>query len=267
MLRGITISVNYGPLLAITLVRNMRHLAECLVITSPEDEETQAVACAVPGVRLHITDAFTRHGARFNKGLAFEEGFEVLGRRGRMLIWDADILFPEEIELSDWRSNCLHGARRRLLEDPTAWSPDLDWRSLPYVRDGGPIGFFQAFDADDPAIAAKRPWYDVSFTHAGGGDAYFMTHWTNDRRRVLPIDVLHLGPNDRNWFGVDQAGRDMMSAFVIRNGWHRASMKADHSALERVGEITERVDVPGYAPTGFDLPFVQRTKAMRAAGG
>jgi hypothetical protein len=260
-IRGITTSVGYAPLLAITLPRNMRHLTECWVITSPEDEQTQAVACGVPGVRLHVTDAFTRHGARFNKGLAFEEGFDAMGREGRLLIWDADILFPDVLDLSGWRDNCLNGAVRRMLANPAEWTPELNWRSLPMIRDGGPIGFFQGFAAEDPAIRDRRPWYDVSFTHAGGGDAYFMTHWAPDKRKVLPIEVLHLGPNDTNWFGTTPEARDLMAAFVTRNGWHRAAAKHDRTAADRVGEIAERVDVPGYQPTGFELPFVRRAKA------
>ena len=265
LITGITISVNYGPLLSITLGRNMRHMCECLVITSPEDTETQAVAHSTPGVRLHITDAFTRHGARFNKGLAFEEGFDLLGREqaGRLLIWDADILFPSEMPLSLFRPGCLHGARRRVLFDPTKWTPDLNWRSCPLNHDGGPIGFCQLFDASDPALAGKRPWYDVSFAHAGGGDAFFMGHWTPDKKRMLPIEVLHLGPVDSHWFGTSPDAIDMMAAFVIRNGWSRAAAKHDKTAVDRVGEIQERVQVPGYDASTFELPFVRRAKSRR----
>lgn len=239
----------------------MRHMSECWVVTSPEDEKTQAVACGVAGVRLHVTDAFTRHGARFNKGLAFEECFEAMGRAGRMLIWDADILLPDALDLSGWREGCIHGARRRMLADPERWTPDLNWRSCPHIPDGGPIGFFQCFDAADPAIRDRRPWYDVTFAHAGGGDAYFMGHWAPGKRVVLPIEVLHLGPNDTNWFGTSPESRDLMAAFVIRNGWHRAACKADPTAVNRVAEIPERVSVPGYEPSTFELPFVRRAKA------
>lgn len=262
-MRGITTSVGYGSLLSITLPRNLRHLTECVVVTSPDDEQTQAVACSVPGVKLHVTDAFTRHGARFNKGLAFEEAWNTHGRDGRWLIWDADILFPDSLDLSGWRDGCLHGARRRILADPSKWSPDLNWKTCPLHADGGPIGFAQAFAADDPAIRDKRPWYDVSFAHAGGGDAFFMEHWTNDKRRVLPIEVLHLGPVDVNWWGTSPEARDIMAAFVIRNGWHRAAAKHDRTAVDRVGEIVERVTVPGYEPSQYELPFVRRAKARR----
>ena len=49
MIRGIITSVGYAPLLALTLPRNLRHLAECWVITSPEDEATREVVAATPG--------------------------------------------------------------------------------------------------------------------------------------------------------------------------------------------------------------------------
>lgn len=262
-IRGITISVNYGPLLSITLPRNLRHLASCVVVTSPDDEHTQAVARSLPGVRPVVTDAATRHGACFNKGLMFEEAWDAVGRDGWWLIWDADCLFHEEMDLSACQTGRLYGARRRILEDPSRWTPDLDWRACPYSRDGGPIGYFQLFHGDDPAIKDKRPWYDVSFAHAGGGDAYFMGHWTNDKRCVLPIDVLHLGPKDTHWFGTDPAAKKVMEAFIVRNGWHRSHPRVDLKAPEKVGEIVERVDVPGYEKSTFELPFVRRAQQMR----
>lgn len=272
-LRGITVcrtqpgdkatmpgGMSYDDLLTITLPRNLRHLAECVVVTSPEDERTRAVVEAVPDARVFITDAFTRHGARFNKGLAMEEGFDALGREGWILIWDADILLPDVLPLDGLTPDALHGARRRMLDDPSQWHEGLEWGALPTAHDGAPIGFFQLFRADAPGLRGKRPWYDVSFAHAGGSDAYFLGHFGGRLKRMLPIEVLHLGPRDTNWFGTDPAGQDTMSAFVHRNGWTRARPGADPTAVERVGEITERVTVPGYAPSGFELPFVRRAK-------
>lgn len=259
-IRGITLSVGYGPLLAITLPRNMRHLTECWVITSLDDEQTRAVVDSIPGARLFVTDAMTRHGARMNKGLCFEECWDVMGRHGHMLIWDADILFPPSIPWQLLKPNYLTGCRRRMLEDPSRWQEQLNWRTLPVSRDGGVIGFFQHFAADDPAIKNKRPWYDVSFSHAGGGDAYFMTHWNAAHRMVLPFDVLHLGRTGVNWFGTNQRDRDMMGAFVHRYGWRGAMAKHDPGTVNRVPEIVERVEVPGYEPTGYELPFVRRAK-------
>ena len=265
-LRGITCSVGYGPLLALTLPRNMRHMTECLVITSPEDEQTHEVACSTPGVRLHVTDDFTAHGAKFNKGLSLENGFSVLGRHGWILVHDADILFPPTMPLlTDLQPDRLYGCRRRILEDPARWHPDLDWRICPVSRDNSTIGFFQCFNADDPALAGKRPWYDVSFAHAGGGDAMFLEHWHPSKRAVLPFDVLHLGKTDRHWFGLDEEGQDMMARFCYENGWRGAMRKHSQEAVKRAPEVIHRVEVPGYPKSDFELPFVRRANRSRGA--
>ena len=204
-LRGITGSVGYGPLLALTLPRNMRHMAECRVITSPEDEQTQEVACSTPGVRLHVTDDFTAHGAKFNKGLHSKTDFRCwAGTAGFSCTTRTSCSLPPCL-LDNLQPDRLYGCRRRILEDPSRWHPDLDWRMCPFSRDNGCIGYFQCFHADDPALAGKRPWYDVSFTPRGGGDAFFLEHWHPSKRVVLPFDVLHLGRTDMNWFGCDQA--------------------------------------------------------------
>lgn len=266
-IRGITVAVGpwYARTLEICLVRNMRHLARCLVVTTPGDP-CVAVARAVPGVDVFETDAFTRHGAYFNKGYALELGFDYFGRHGRILIWDADILLPDSLPLDRFRPGHLHGMRRRILENVDAWRPTISWAGIPLRRDGGPVGFTQLFDAEDPAIVGKRPWYDVSFPHGGGGDAYFLTHWPRSHWTILPVDVLHLGPVDRHWFGTDATAVDKMAKFVVENGWSRAAAKHDRTAVDRVGPLVERLQVPGYPPSDFELPFVRRTKDRRAKG-
>ena len=210
-----------------------------------------------------MTSAFTDHGAVFNKGYALETGFDAMGRHGWILILDADIMFPPTMPLDNLQPDRLYGCRRRILEDPSRWHPDLDWRMCPFSRDNGCIGYFQCFHADDPALAGKRPWYDVSFTHAGGADAFFLEHWHPSKRVVLPFDILHLGRTDMNWFGCDQQGRDMMAKYCIENGWRGAARKHSPEAAARAGPIVERVQVPGYEPSSFELPFVRRAQRMR----
>lgn len=264
--RGLTISVGYCDILAITLPRNLRHFTECVVVTSPDDARTQEVARSVPGVRLSITDAFTRPGSngvvpRFNKGLGMEEGgFDFMGREGWICIFDADILFPPVVPFDLLQAGYLYGARRRVLADATRWRPHLDWRNCPVHKDGGPVGFFQCFNADDPAIRGRLPWYDVTFPHAGGGDAKFMRMWPRSHWKILNCDTLHLGQVDQNWFGCDQEGRDLMAKFVRDNGWKRAMHLHKPEAAARAGEIPGRVEVPGYGVSSFELPFVQRAR-------
>lgn len=264
-IRGITVCVGkwYSDLLGALLPLNMRHLSECWVVTSPDDERTQGLAASIPGVRLHITDAFTRHGARFNKGLALESGFEAMGRYGWILIHDCDCLMPDSLALSKIEPDKLHGARRRLLENPACWDRGINWGALPLVKDGGPVGFFQLFAAGCPALRGKSPWYDVSFAHAGGGDAAFLNHWTKNQQVVLPIEVLHFGPIDTHWFGTTPDAIDMMAKFVTDNGWSRAASKFTAEQVKRAAPVVERVDVPGYPKSDFDLPFVRRAQKRR----
>ncbi len=233
------------------------------MLSSPDDEETRAVVASTPGARLHVTTAFTDHGAKFNKGLALNEGFRLIDRDGWIWVHDADILFPERVPLDLLQPGKLHGCRRRVLTEPTKWHPCMEWRTVPFSRDGGPIGFTQIFRGDDPVLKDKPYWYEPTFTHAGGGDAFFMEHWPPSHRTVLPFDVLHLGHTDTNWFGTSQEARDMMARFVRENGWRGAARKHSPEAAKRAPEIVERVQVPGYAPSNFELPFVRRTRQLR----
>ena len=264
-LRGITTCVNYSDLLRITLPRNMRHFAECLVITSPEDTATIELCRLIPDVQVHVTDAFTRHGARFNKGLAMEEGFDRMGREGWILIWDADCLLADRFPTGELKDGYLHGARRRICFHPDQFTPGMSWMHFRQVRDGGPVGFFQCFQAEDPAIRHRKPWYDVSFSHAGGGDAYFITLWPAFRHTVLNMDVLHLGQPDINWFGTSEESRQIMRAYRARYGWRLGELRndpVDEYNASMVGEIVERVNVPGYEPSAYELPFTIRAKQL-----
>lgn len=268
-IRGITVAVGswYARTLSICLARNMRHLTECLVVTKPGDPCVD-VARSVPGVRVFETDVFTRGGARFNKGWAMELGFSELGRDGWICVLDADVILPDHLPLERLRPDALHGAKRRVLEDVDRWSPGLDWQTCMPLRDGGPIGFLQIFNADAPAIRDVRPWYGVNFPHAGGGDAFLLDRFKQARAPIvmLPTYVLHLGPVDTNWFGADPEGRDMMAAYVHRMGWTRAMRTADPTAVDRVPETPDRVDVPGYETSSYVMPFERRAR-QRASGG
>lgn len=198
-IRGIVVSVNYDDLLAITLARNMRHLTECLVVTAPTDHATHKIVSQVPGARLYATNAFYRDGAKFNKGAAMEEGFAALGRGGQILIWDADILLPDNLRFpKQLERDMLYGAPRRILNDPKKWHPDFNWNAVPIDKDPTVPGYFQLFNAESKFLQ-NTPWYDPGFTHAGGADAVFMMRFK--QRQKLPFDVLHLGPHNQNWFG------------------------------------------------------------------
>lgn len=270
-IRGITIAVGpwYARTLELCLASNMRHLAECLVVTAPGDEAVRSVVAAVPGARVFETDAFTRpdiHGTvpRFNKGLAMNEGLRDLGLDGWIWIFDSDVRFPDFVPIAQLSVGKLHGCTRRVLEDPERWRPNLDWNDCPRMRDAAPIGFTQIFSCDDPVVRANaRQLYDVSFPHCGGGDARFLYLWPRSRWNVLPFDVLHFGRVDVNWAGCDQDGKDMMARYVHENGWRRAMVNHSVESAARGAPMPPRLSYPGYEQTFFDIPFERRAAAQR----
>jgi len=250
MIRGIVTCVGYDDLLEITLRRNMKHFSECCVITSLEDSATFDVASKIPGVKIFRTDAFTRYGARFNKGLAMEEGLDFFGRSGWMLIWDADIILPDVMDFSQIECGTLYGASRRIISDPSRYKSTMRFESFPLTEETEFAGFFQLFNASDPVLTV-RPWYDVTFVHAGGGDSFFQTLWPADKKVRLPIQTLHLGPRDTNWFGRVSSRVDgskpsgaaesskLMWYLKVSQGWARQ--------LKKVVRIKDRIRVPGFS--------------------
>lgn len=258
-IRGIVVCVGYADLLKITLPRNMQHLDECLVVTSPNDEETKEFCRGIPNVSVYETDAFYRFGANFNKGMAMEEGFDILGRHGWILIWDADTLFPDYmsdmLSVDNLKIGTLYGPPRLILKDPSEWTPEFNWDTARKTLDRCWPGYFQLFHADDPHIT-QLPWYDVTFRHAGGGDGYFEARWKRHEKVKLPFVVLHLGERDANWFGraskrADGAPiegsverRAIMEEYLASKGWGRPwSGKS----------FEDHVQVPDAQPSGFRL--------------
>jgi hypothetical protein len=196
-LRGVTVCVDYDDILALTLPRNIRHLSECVVITSHEDERTAEVVRGIKGVQLLKTDAFTRNGAAFNKGLALEETFDVMGRSGWFLILDADIVLPTTFKLPVLDRDTLYGAPRRQLP-PGSMDIDGDWTRWKVVSDCSCVGYFQLFHGAAEALE-WLPWYGLDNIHAGNGDWWFRQRF--DKRKRLPRAVLHIGQRYENWFG------------------------------------------------------------------
>lgn len=251
-IRGIVVCVGYDDILSITLRKNMRHLSECLVVTHSDDHKTKSLAASVPGARTFETNSFYEYGAKFNKGLAIELGFEELGRDGWILVWDADILFPESMDLGGVESGNLYTPKRFILEDVKSWSDDLDWSSLPLRHDVEFAGYFQLFNASD-SLLRQRPWYGIDYSHCGGCDCIFQMKWPSQKKLRPNFNVLHIGPCDTNWFGRasermdghliggSEENRQNMEKFLRMKGWGRPrtneyvaeKVTVDHELLAR----------------------------------
>lgn len=250
-LRGVTVCVEYDDLLAITLKHNISRMRECYVVTSPQDERTHALVQSIPGAKLFVTDAFYRGGAKFNKGLALEECFDHMGREGWMLIWDADIVFPPMWSMDrPLEVDVLYGARRLILNNIKAFNDKMDWRTARETKDRPGTGYFQLFNAASPTIS-QLPWYDATFTHAGGGDGYFTARWA--RKQFLPFKVLHLGPRDQNWMGraTERLDGELHPDAAKRAADMRHYLNNAPWRGKQPTEFNEHVSVDGYTPTGY----------------
>ena len=206
--KAVVVCVGYDDILKITMPTVLPHVEKMVVVTSPDDKRTQEYVAGFANVKTHVTDVFTRNGAKFNKGAGMEEGFDALGRDGWILVLDADIMVPpdlgERLEALKPKRGYLYNPRRRILENPADWwryTNPKKWGELPLRKeDKGWYGYFQLFNAADPALVG-RPWYPTDFTHAGQCDDKFQHRWPADRKLRPDFEVLHLGKCDENWFG------------------------------------------------------------------
>ena len=195
-MRAIIVCVDYWDYLAVTLPYNLHHYDECMVVTSPADTNTREL-CKHYKVQCHITDAFYRKGAMFNKWLALEEGLDKFGRDGWILIIDADIMLPRSIDLPPLHIGNIYAPRRRMGDRPL---PESMWNTLRLWHVQEFSGFFQLFHGRDPVLP-NPPWHEVDWTHAGGADTFFQNKWRPTNKIRLDFEVLHLGPNGKNWCG------------------------------------------------------------------
>lgn len=268
VIRALTVCVGYDDILRLTMPTVLPFVSELLVVSSPADERTAALVAGTDRARLLRTDAFYRDGAKFNKGLAIEEGFSALGRTGWLLVLDADIMLPPDAArrlVKPLRPGCLYTAPRRVLNDAAAW-PDYHmrpdrWAGLPLRDDRGHFGYFQLFHATDPVLR-PRPWYGVTSTHAGRCDNEFQLKWGKAHKLRPGFEVLHVGPCDENWFGratdridgvpVPDAveNRDLQTRLKQKHGW------AGHE--RRPVDLEERVAGPSVPPRPAKPPVRPR---------
>lgn len=188
---AVTVAVDY-PIFRETVAYNRQHWARHIIITTPEDDESHAVAEEF-GLELHITKVFYEQGAFFNKYKAVEECFDYYGRNGWILCLDADIFVPTQAEIEP-DPTCLHTPYRRMSDK---FHPERDWMRLkrdPYTEFSG---YFHLFWGE----SMEHPWYEMDWIHAGGADTMFQNRWGSNKIRP-EFDVLHVGPGRKNWCGV-----------------------------------------------------------------
>lgn len=227
-IEAVTTCVGYGDILAHTLPRNLGHFDSILVLTAPEDKQTQKV-CDYYGVKYHATDAFGTRWGNFSKGTCINEGLRKLDRDQWICHLDSDIVLPpntrQALECAHLATDSLYGMDRiecksyldwmRFLDDPepivagngffvhTTHAPFPMGTRVKFDEHGGyiPIGFFQLWHADSGIFN-----YPEGHTDAGREDSHFATLWSRNKRQLLPeIIAYHLeseaAPMAVNWKG------------------------------------------------------------------
>lgn len=196
---ALTVCVDYADLLTRTIGGIMGGVDSLTVVTTAADAATIDL-CNRHGASIVTTDAFTRNGAAFNKGLAMAEAWRTVHARDWCLFIDADILPPD-----GWRGAC------------TGLEPGYLYSAVRVPRlpqDVIGVGYFQLFHASDPRAAAPlTSWHTASCY-----DNEFKNRWPEVRQ--LPFELRHLDTGG-NWCGRGNAvAMEAMRAERIRlRGW------------------------------------------------
>lgn len=217
--------VGYADFLNWTLPFNKQHFDRLVVVTSPEDLETQRI-CSYWHVECVLTDAFYESGG-FNKGAGINVGLDKLEKDGWVIHFDADIYLPprtrEILTLLPLDETSLYGIDRmncqgfenfiKYLENPDDIHGNdgflrlaqfsLGSRLLNLARDGYvPIGYFQMWC---PLKSGVNTYPDFH-TGADRTDTLFVYNWTREKRALIPeLICIHLeseeAPMGINWKG------------------------------------------------------------------
>jgi len=212
-LEAVIISAGCADFLAHTLPFNKPHFDRIIVVTSPEDQDTQRV-CDYWGVPYERTDKLnTRWQGNFCKGAGINVGLGKLDKDGWVLHMDADIALPphtrRSLEAADLDPSMIYGVDRleckswedwqRFIGSPepaiqgngffihTTHAPFQLGTRVAFQHHGGyiPIGFFQLWHPGESKVSA----YPEGHTDAGKEDANFPTQWPRRKRALIP-DIL-----------------------------------------------------------------------------
>ena len=220
---AIVTCVGYADFLAQTLPHNRVLFDRIVVVTAPEDHETQKI-CEFWHVQCVQSDRFGAHWARFEKGKGINDGLSALDKTDWLVHMDADILLPplfRKIFMAmDLDPTYIYGIDRMMCASYGDWqkfiaAPRLQqenetWMHLDafpvgvrvmHAHQWAPIGFTQIWNAGSGVLA-----YPENHGTAARTDMQFAEQWPRNRRGFIPeIVAYHLesepAPMGANWNG------------------------------------------------------------------
>lgn len=227
---------NYGDFLRWTLPYNKHHFDRMVVVTSPEDTETQKI-CEYNHVQCIQTDEMRTKERAFCKGHGINIGLKALSKDVWVLHLDADIALPpltrRLLEQADLDPSMVYGIDRFDFRGFESWlkfleKPVLQHENnvyihtqkftvgtrimMPHMNGYMPIGFFQLWNPKVSGIF-KYPEGHIS---AGHEDLQFGNFWPRAKRSFIPEIVgYHLESVDAghgtNWNGRQSARFELQS--------------------------------------------------------
>ena len=228
-IKAVTTCVRNADFLAHTAPLNRQFFDRFVVVTAPEDKDTQRV-CKTWSIECLATDVFRSHWGDFRKGAGINKGLEALAIQPHdwLVHLDADVILPgsfrHSLETAGLDPRMIYGVDRiefKSYEQFQSWfgAPTplrdnmfVDTSHVAGARIGTriafdhhqgyvPIGFFQLWNA-----ASGRLQYPEGHSNAGREDTLFGASWPRQQRGFIPeVIVYHLESEDApmavNWKG------------------------------------------------------------------
>jgi len=198
----VQVCVGRAAHLALTLPRHAKLFDQTIVVTTPDDTDTQAVVRGCDFATLAICDEARSDTDRFNKGKLLNAGLNALSDRDWVLFTDSDILLPSSLRDSVMNHvlnpNVLYWTTRYQTRPAGVETLYEDWAQLQDMPfnppdDQRPWGFFQLWNVRAECLRDLQPLVNTQFPTAGGVDHHFSLRWPDKYKFRIDSAIPGLG--------------------------------------------------------------------------
>lgn len=218
---------SYSDFLRCTLPHNKALFDRVVVVTSPDDLDTQKL-CEFYHVHCVVSKRLKPKLGQFCKGAAINDGLAVLDKDGWVLHMDADIWLPpltrQLLQRANLDKRCVYGVDRFNVVGYEKWEgflkkPKLQHEASAYIHlhafpvatrimsnsMGGwvPIGFFQLWRPAGSGVTK----YPEGHTDAGREDMLFANYWPRSQRHSIPEIIGYHLESEGAAMGANWSGR------------------------------------------------------------
>lgn len=227
-IEAVIVCDKFSDFLTRTLPTNKFLFDKIVVVTAPEDLETQRI-CEYFHVQCIKTDAIRSRWKEFHKGCAINEGLAKLDMDGWTVHMDADIYLPPTtrnlLQHAQLDPQMIYGIDRFIVKGYEAWDeftamPLLQHEDNTYIHPHSfplgtrlmfnhahgwlPIGFFQLWHP----VASGISRYPDKHNSAGRTDTQFSQQWPRSMRSLIPEVIgYHLESDDKTRMDANWSGR------------------------------------------------------------